>query len=94
VTHELVEDRFDKEYFKIMNKSLYLDSTIFPSRAIIQGGLTMIRDEIIEEIRERRRKLIRDEFGGSIDKFFDEAARWQKQHPELMVQPNKLLEPV
>ncbi len=49
----------------------------------------MIRDEAIEEIRERRRKLINEQYGGSIDRFLDDAIEWQKKHPERVVNPSR-----
>ena len=52
----------------------------------------MIRDEAIEEIRERRRRLIKEQYGGSIDRFFDDADEWQKKHPERVVHPQRLRE--
>ena len=50
----------------------------------------MIRDEAIEEIRERRRQMIKDQYGGLIDRFFDEAEIWQKKHPELIAHPEPI----
>jgi hypothetical protein len=52
----------------------------------------MIRDEAIEEIRERRRKLLKEEYGGSIDRFFDDADKWQKEHPTQVVHPERVRE--
>jgi hypothetical protein len=52
----------------------------------------MIRDEAIEEIRERRRHLIKELYGGSIDRFFDDAEDWQKKHPERIVHPERIRE--
>jgi len=49
----------------------------------------MIRDDAIEEIRERRRKLIKDNYGDSVDRFFDDAEAWQKTHPERLVHPER-----
>jgi hypothetical protein len=60
--------------------------------ATLHGGMTMIRDEAIEEIRERRRKLLKEEYGGSIDRFFDAAEEWQKKHPERIVHPHRHIE--
>ena len=52
----------------------------------------MIRDEAIEEIRERRRRLIKEQYGGSIDRFLDDAEEWQKKHPERVVHPQRIRE--
>ncbi len=52
----------------------------------------MIRDEAIEEIRERRRRLIKEQYGGSIDRFLDDAEEWQKKHPERVVHPERIRE--
>jgi hypothetical protein len=52
----------------------------------------MIRDEAIEEIRERRRRLIKEQYGGSIDRFLDDAEEWQKKHPEQVVHPERIRE--
>ena len=49
----------------------------------------MIRDEAIEEIRERRRRMIQEEYGGSIDRFLDDAEKWHKEHPEKTVRPDR-----
>jgi hypothetical protein len=52
----------------------------------------MIRDEAIEEIRERRRRLLKELYGGSIDRFLDDAEEWQKKHPERIVHPERARE--
>ena len=44
-----------------------------------------MRDEVIEEIRERRRKMLQEEFSGSTRHFGEEARRWQREHPERVV---------
>jgi len=44
-----------------------------------------MRDEAIEQIRERRKKMLQEEFDGSIKRFGEEACRWQQQHPERIV---------
>ena len=49
----------------------------------------MIRDEAIEEMRERRRKLMKEKYGNSLDRLFEEADKWQKQHPERIVHPQR-----
>ena len=50
----------------------------------------MIHDEAIEEIRERRRRMIKEQYGGSIDRFLDEAEEWQKKHPEQLAHPQHI----
>ena len=52
----------------------------------------MIHDEAIEEIRNRRRQLLNEQYGGSIDRFLDEAEIWQKKHPERIVHPEQVRE--
>jgi hypothetical protein len=52
----------------------------------------MIRDEAIEEIRERRCRMIKEQYGGSIDRFIDEAEDWQKKHPEQLAHPQRISE--
>lgn len=44
-----------------------------------------MRDEVIEEIRERRKKMLREDFDNSIKRFGEEAQRWQQEHPERVV---------
>ena len=44
-----------------------------------------MRDEVVEEIRERRKKMLREDFADSIKRFGEEARRWQQQHPERVV---------
>ncbi len=39
-------------------------------------------DREVEEIRSRRRKLLRDEYGGSVHRFVEDALAWQEKHPE------------
>jgi hypothetical protein len=50
----------------------------------------------VEEIRERRRMLIRDRYHGSVEALIDEAIRWEKAHPKRTVsrRRRKLAEPV
>lgn len=52
----------------------------------------MIRDQAIEEIRERRRQMIQVEYGGSFDRFMDDAEKWQKEHPDKVVRPERIRE--
>lgn len=44
-----------------------------------------MRDEVIEEIRERRKRMLREEFDGSIKHFGDKARQWQHDHPDRIV---------
>jgi len=48
-----------------------------------------MKDNAVEEIRERRRKLIKEKYAGSISRLIDEAIRWQKQHPDRVVDLRK-----
>ena len=41
-----------------------------------------MKDYAVEEIRGRRRRLIEEEFGGSIDRFVDKAVPWAKENPD------------
>lgn len=50
----------------------------------------MIRDEAIEEIRERRRRMIKEQYNGSFDRLLDDAEKWQKEHPDRIVHPVKV----
>jgi hypothetical protein len=49
-------------------------------------------NKAVEEIRERRKKLLKDNYNGSIDKFIDEAIKWEKQHSEKIVNLHKIQE--
>jgi len=49
----------------------------------------MIHDEAIEEMRERRRILIKEKYNNSLDRFFEEADKWQKRHSERVVHPER-----
>ena len=49
-----------------------------------------MRDEIIEEIRERRKKMVQDEFGGSMKRFGEIARQWQTEHPQRVVNLRKI----
>jgi hypothetical protein len=44
-----------------------------------------MRDEVIEEIREQRKKMLQKEFGGSLERFSEHAKQWQREHPERVV---------
>jgi hypothetical protein len=49
----------------------------------------MKADPIIEEIRERRRKLFQDKYHGSIDELVAAGIKWEKQHPGRVVDLRK-----
>ena len=51
----------------------------------------MIYDEAIEEMRERRRKLMKEKYGNSPERLFDDADKWQKNHPERVVHPKQTM---
>ena len=44
-----------------------------------------MRDKIIEEIREKRKVMLREDFAGSIKRFGEEARQWQREHPDRVV---------
>ena len=46
-------------------------------------------DAAIEEIRERRRQLWRQLYGGSASQFVRESQVWQKAHPSRVVNLRK-----
>ena len=52
-----------------------------------------MKDPVIEEIRERRRQLIREQFSGSIDSWVDCAREWEKNHPRQVVSLRKKTKP-
>ncbi len=37
-------------------------------------------DAVIEEVRNRRKKMLEEDFEGSIKKFGEEARKWEKEH--------------
>lgn len=39
-------------------------------------------DHEVEEIRKRRRRLLREEYGGSVHALIEGAVAWQERHPE------------
>jgi len=49
----------------------------------------MIYDEAIEEMRERRRKLMKEKYDNSPDRLFEEADKWQKEHPDRVAHPQR-----
>jgi hypothetical protein len=44
-----------------------------------------MKDRIVEEIRSRRRKLMREKYHGSAEKLVHEAIEWARQHPERVI---------
>jgi len=46
-------------------------------------------DHEVEEIRKRRRRILRDDYGGSIERFVEDAGRWGREHPEKVVDLKK-----
>lgn len=46
-------------------------------------------DREVEEIRERRRRILRDDCGGSIERFVEDATQWSREHPEKVVDLKK-----
>ena len=49
----------------------------------------MYHDDAIEEMRERRRKLLKEKYDGSLERLFNDADQWQKKHPERVVHPQR-----
>ena len=46
-------------------------------------------DHEVEEIRKRRRRILRDDYGGSIERLVEAARRWGREHPEKVVDLKK-----
>ena len=46
-------------------------------------------DQEVEEIRKRRQRIHREDYGGSIDKFVEDARRWGREHPDKVVNLKK-----
>ena len=44
-----------------------------------------MKDKIVEEIRSRRQKLIRERYQGSVAKFVRGAIEWEHQHPDRVI---------
>ncbi len=44
-----------------------------------------MKDKVVEEIRSRRRELIRVKYQGSVDKFVRGAIEWEHQHPDRVI---------
>lgn len=52
-------------------------------------------DKEVEEIRARRRKMIKDKYDGNINKLIDEAMEWEKENSNRVASPkmkNKLID--
>ena len=47
--------------------------------------MSIYDDPVVEEIRQRRQLLFAKEFGGSIKKMGDAVRKFQKQHPDKIV---------
>ncbi|MFC1461417.1 hypothetical protein ACFLQR_02725 [Verrucomicrobiota bacterium] len=39
----------------------------------------------VEEIRKRRRQLMREKYGTSVGKLVEEASKWERKHPTRIV---------
>ncbi len=48
-----------------------------------------MKDEAIEAIRQRRRKLFREKYNGSIDQLVAAAIKWEQKHPEQVVHAHR-----
>ena len=46
-------------------------------------------DKEVEEIRSRRRKLLREKYNGNINILIDEAMNWQKENPDKIDSPKR-----
>ena len=46
-------------------------------------------DREVEEIRKRRRRILRDDCGGSIERFVEDAREWGREHPDKVVDLKK-----
>ena len=44
-----------------------------------------MKDRIVEEIRSRRRRLMREKYHGSAEKLVREAIEWERQHPDRVI---------
>ncbi len=47
--------------------------------------MSMVDDPVVEEIRRRRKELFQEEFGGSIKKMGEVIRKYQREHPEKIV---------
>ena len=46
-------------------------------------------DREVEEIHRRRRRILRADYGGSIERLVQDARRWSREHPEKVVDLRK-----
>lgn len=46
-----------------------------------------MKDQAIEEVRARRRSLLRDKYDGSVEKMIAACIEWQIKHPGRTVTP-------
>jgi hypothetical protein len=44
-----------------------------------------MHDKEVEEVRSRRKELLKREFDGSMEKFGEAARAWEREHPERVV---------
>ena len=44
-----------------------------------------MKDTIVEEIRSRRRNLIREKYHGSVEQLIRGAIEWERQHPDRVI---------
>jgi len=44
-----------------------------------------VKDKIVEEIRARRRQLVRGKYDGSVDRFVGAAIAWDGKHPDRVI---------
>ncbi len=49
----------------------------------------MFHDEAIEEMRQRRWKMLKEQYNNSLQLFFNDADQWQKQHPDRIAHLKK-----
>ncbi len=50
----------------------------------------MYKDKAIDEIRERRKKLFKEKYNNSIEKFINDAKKWQQKNPQKVVNLRKV----
>ncbi len=48
-----------------------------------------MKDHAVEEIRARRRKLLKDKYDGSIARMIEDGMQWQAKHPDRVVDLRK-----
>jgi len=46
-------------------------------------------DHAVEEIRERRRRLLRERYGGSIQRLLEASRKWERTHPGMVTHLRK-----